>query len=89
MAAPLEELRARVFLRSALPLVKVVLALERGRLPASLHFARPNPNIPFERLRLVVQREVTDWPAAHPRRDRRAARLQVGPPPAQGWGRPS
>ncbi|AOZ70035.1 hypothetical protein LPB142_12470 [Rhodobacter xanthinilyticus] len=35
-------------------LVKAVLALERGALPASLHFTTPNPAIDFEALNLSV-----------------------------------
>jgi phthiocerol/phenolphthiocerol synthesis type-I polyketide synthase C len=35
-------------------LVKAVLALNHGILPRSLHFAKPNPNIDFGRLNLMV-----------------------------------
>jgi acyl transferase domain-containing protein len=44
-------------------LIKVVLALEHRTLPPSLHFDKPNPHIPFERLPLVVQRERAPWPS--------------------------
>ncbi|KQV99481.1 type I polyketide synthase [Rhizobacter sp. Root1221] len=43
-------------------LIKVALSLHHGWLPASLHFARPNPHIPFDRLRLRVQAEGAPWP---------------------------
>ncbi len=35
-------------------LMKLILAFERGVVPASLHFAQPNPNIPFAALNLEV-----------------------------------
>ncbi|MFJ3778139.1 type I polyketide synthase [Streptomyces sp. NPDC090075] len=43
-------------------LLKTVLGLRHGRLPASLHFAEPNPDIPFGRLRLAVRTESGAWP---------------------------
>jgi acyl transferase domain-containing protein/surfactin synthase thioesterase subunit len=43
-------------------LIKAVLALARARVPASLHFQKPNPYIPLERLGLRVQREASPWP---------------------------
>ena len=43
-------------------LIKVALSLRYGQLPASLHFREPNPLIPFDRLPLRVQQELTDWP---------------------------
>ncbi|MEZ4449702.1 MAG: beta-ketoacyl synthase N-terminal-like domain-containing protein [Nannocystaceae bacterium] len=51
-------------------LMKVVLALGRRRLPASLHAERPNPLIPWGDLPVEVTREALDWeaPADLPRR---------------------
>ena len=43
-------------------LLKVVLALEHRGIPASLHFERPNPNIPFDSLNLRVVTEYTPLP---------------------------
>ncbi|HEX4463985.1 MAG TPA: type I polyketide synthase, partial [Solirubrobacterales bacterium] len=43
-------------------LIKAALAIERRRLPASLNFERPNPEIPLDRLGLRVQRELGAWP---------------------------
>lgn len=43
-------------------LIKVVLGLERGTIPASLHFDTPNPEIAFDDLHLQVPRAATDWP---------------------------
>lgn len=44
-------------------LVKVVLALQERTIPPSLHFATPNPHIPFGELGLRVAADVTPWPA--------------------------
>jgi len=43
-------------------LIKVTLAMRHGKLPASLHFHRPNPYIPFHEARLRVVDEPTQWP---------------------------
>ena len=49
--------------------IKAVLAVQRGHIPANLHFENPNPHIPFENLRLKVVAEPTDWPSTgRPRR---------------------
>ena len=40
---------------------KAVLALQRGRIPANLGYQKPNPHIPFDKLRLKVVAEHTDW----------------------------
>ena len=49
--------------------IKTVLAVERAHIPANLHFETPNPHIPFEKLRLKIVAEATDWPVTdHPRR---------------------
>jgi acyl transferase domain-containing protein/aryl carrier-like protein len=43
-------------------LIKVALALRHGEIPASLHLKTPNPNIPFDELRLKVQTRFGPWP---------------------------
>ncbi|WPO75009.1 SDR family NAD(P)-dependent oxidoreductase [Streptomyces sp. KN37] len=43
-------------------LIKVLLSVEAGELPASLNFETPNPAIPLEDWRLQVQTELTPWP---------------------------
>ncbi|MGW2778048.1 SDR family NAD(P)-dependent oxidoreductase [Streptomyces olivaceoviridis] len=43
-------------------LSKVVLSLRHGRLPASLHFAAPHPDIPLTELGLTVRRDGGAWP---------------------------
>jgi acyl transferase domain-containing protein/acyl carrier protein len=43
-------------------LLKVALAMQHRQIPRSLHFERPNPNIPFEALHLEVQRSLAEWP---------------------------
>jgi acyl transferase domain-containing protein len=49
--------------------IKAVLSVQRGHIPANLHFEKPNPHIPFENLRLKVVADPTDWPSTgQPRR---------------------
>src|SRR3712207_384147 len=43
-------------------LIKAALGLEHGQIPPNLHFATPNPDIPFDALRLRVPRTVEQWP---------------------------
>ncbi len=49
-------------------LVKAALAIERGRIPPSLHFERPNPAIDFGKTPFFVNQETLEWKAAGPRR---------------------
>ncbi|WP_018598732.1 type I polyketide synthase [Mycobacterium sp. 155] len=50
-------------------LIKATLAVQRGTIPANLHFDTPNSHIPFDELRLKVVTETTKWPATgRPRR---------------------
>ncbi|MGH9361156.1 MAG: type I polyketide synthase, partial [Thermoanaerobaculia bacterium] len=42
--------------------IKVALAMQRRLLPPSLHFAEPNPLIPFDRLPVRVQQSLGPWP---------------------------
>ena len=55
---------------------KAVLAVQRGHIPANLHFEKPNPHIPFDDLRLKVVAEPTDWPSTN--RPRRAGVSSFG-----------
>jgi amino acid adenylation domain-containing protein len=48
-------------------LIKAALMLERKAIPPSLHFATPNPSIPFDRLPIAVSTSLDPWPADHPR----------------------
>jgi microcystin synthetase protein McyG len=43
-------------------LIKLALALKHRQIPPSLHFQTPNPNIPFEELRLRVPTALEPWP---------------------------
>ncbi|HWL69312.1 MAG TPA: beta-ketoacyl synthase N-terminal-like domain-containing protein, partial [Geminicoccus sp.] len=43
-------------------LIKTVLALDRRRLPPSLHFQTPSPHIEFDALGLQVQTDPEPWP---------------------------
>ncbi|MBB2992923.1 phthiocerol/phenolphthiocerol synthesis type-I polyketide synthase B [Mycolicibacterium iranicum] len=48
---------------------KAVLALQHNEIPGNLGYQSPNPHIPFDKLRLKVVAEHTDWaPAGRPRR---------------------
>lgn len=49
-------------------LIKMVLALEAGRLPATLHQIRPNPRMAWDRLPVRVVNAALDWPACARRR---------------------
>jgi acyl transferase domain-containing protein/acyl-CoA synthetase (AMP-forming)/AMP-acid ligase II/NADPH:quinone reductase-like Zn-dependent oxidoreductase/NAD(P)-dependent dehydrogenase (short-subunit alcohol dehydrogenase family)/acyl carrier protein len=42
--------------------IKVALALKHRTIPASLHFQKPNPYIPFDTLPLRVQQAASAWP---------------------------
>jgi acyl transferase domain-containing protein len=43
-------------------LMKVALALKNKELPPSLHFEKPNPDVPFDHLSLKVQQKLAPWP---------------------------
>lgn len=50
-------------------LIKATLALEHGKIPPSLHFRRPNPEIDFTASPFRVATELAEWaPAETPRR---------------------
>ncbi len=49
-------------------LIKATLAVERGVIPPSLHFERPNPQIDFASGPFYVPTVATPWPAGGPRR---------------------
>ncbi|WP_199520527.1 type I polyketide synthase, partial [Kitasatospora sp. MBT63] len=49
-------------------LLKTVLSVHHRRLPASLNFAEPNPDIAFDRLGLRVRTESGPWPEPGPGR---------------------
>jgi acyl transferase domain-containing protein/NADPH:quinone reductase-like Zn-dependent oxidoreductase/NAD(P)-dependent dehydrogenase (short-subunit alcohol dehydrogenase family)/SAM-dependent methyltransferase/acyl carrier protein len=42
--------------------IKTALAIERREIPPNLNFASPNPEIPFDTLKLRVPTEVEPWP---------------------------
>ncbi|MFJ1584500.1 type I polyketide synthase [Streptomyces sp. NPDC088197] len=44
-------------------LIKSVLAVGHGEIPASLHFRTPNPNVDWDALHLRVAAEHTPWPS--------------------------
>ncbi|HLK58329.1 MAG TPA: aminotransferase class I/II-fold pyridoxal phosphate-dependent enzyme [Chthonomonadaceae bacterium] len=43
-------------------LMKVVLSMQHGQIPASLHFVDPNPHIAWDNLPVRVVTELTPWP---------------------------
>jgi acyl transferase domain-containing protein len=47
-------------------LLKTMLALEHGCVPASLHLREPNPAIPWAELGVAIPRALTPWPADAP-----------------------
>src|SRR5205807_3305250 len=50
-------------------LMKTILALQHGSIPASLNFRQPNPAIPFERGPFRVNHTLSPWPESNkPRR---------------------
>ncbi|MGK3989847.1 type I polyketide synthase [Sorangium sp. So ce136] len=48
--------------------MKVVLALEHGEIPAHLHVERPSPHIPWDEIPVRVPRERAPWPRGERRR---------------------
>ncbi len=46
-------------------LIKAALCLKHRQIPASLHFETPNPQIPFDDLRLRVAQRLEPWPETH------------------------
>ena len=82
-------------------LVKALLVLKHGRIPASLHFETPNPNIDFVALKLRVPTALEPFPTTSGERDRgrqfvrfrwrqracASRRGAVAPPAASIWGR--
>src|SRR5690606_15590647 len=47
-------------------LIKTLLALEHGRIPANLHLRHPNEAIDWGDLRVEIPRQARDWPADSP-----------------------
>ena len=45
-------------------LIKVILALQHGKIPASLHFNEPNPHILWEKWPVKVPTSTEPWPAS-------------------------
>ena len=43
-------------------LIKTALCLQHRQIPATLHFENPNPDIPFDDLRLRVAQQLEPWP---------------------------
>src|SRR4051812_24725768 len=43
-------------------LIKAALSLKHGQIPPNLHFTTPNPDIPFDELKLRVAQAVEQWP---------------------------
>src|SRR5262249_6039900 len=58
--------------------IKAALALKHNKIPEQLHFAEPNPAIPFDQLKLRVQTQLGDWPATSGPRYARVNSFGVG-----------
>ncbi len=43
-------------------LIKVVLAMQRGKIPGQLHFQNPSPQVDWDQLPVRVTSETIDWP---------------------------
>ena len=43
-------------------LIKVVLAMQRGKIPGQLHLQNPNPRVDWDQLPVQVTSEMIDWP---------------------------
>ena len=48
-------------------IIKTVLAIQNGKIPAHLHFETPNPHIAWDRIPVEVVTEATAWPEDKPR----------------------
>ena len=59
-------------------LAKAALALQRGVIPATLHYTQPNPQIDFERTPFQVVARNTPWTEGHGDTPRRAAVSSFG-----------
>ncbi len=58
-----------VIAAGATGVIKTALALREGRIPGTVHFTTPNPEIPFDGSPFVVNASLSDWPATDgPRR---------------------
>ncbi|KAI0009530.1 hypothetical protein F4779DRAFT_369425 [Xylariaceae sp. FL0662B] len=54
-------------------LIKVVLAMEKRQIPASINFESPNPKLALDEWRLAVATDLQPWPATTPNQPRRAS----------------
>lgn len=45
-------------------LIKVVLSMQEGKIPANLHFHQPNPYIDWDQLPVTIPTEAISWPTA-------------------------
>lgn len=48
-------------------IIKTVLAMKHGKIPAHLHFETPNPHIAWDRLPVRIVTEATEWNGGGPR----------------------
>ena len=53
-------------------LLKVLLSMQHGQIPATINFQTPNPDVPWDQAPFYVPTELTPWPR-HDNRPRRAA----------------
>lgn len=44
-------------------LIKVLLSIQHGQIPPHLHFKKPGPYIPWDKIPVTIPTELTDWPS--------------------------
>ncbi len=59
-------------------LIKTVLALHHNKIPASLHFQAPNPQLELENSPFYVNTKLSDWPADQPVRRAGVSSFGIG-----------
>ena len=59
-------------------LIKTILAVEHGVIPATLHYSKPNPHVDLSRTPFYIPAEAAPWPAARPTRRAGTSSFGIG-----------